>query len=105
MTQRKLRPLQLSKGRRRGKDADCEEQHEQAVADPDQRGVDVDNHAPYRAALKGFRCLRNELPQLGQLVVPCGNSVFKISYDPVITYGLHLTFTKSFQRKIVRFYC
>lgn len=92
MAQSKLRPLQLSEGRRRGKDADCKEQDKQAVADPNQRRVDVDNHSPYCAALKGFRCLRNELPQLGQLVVPCGNSVFKISYDPVITYGLHLTF-------------
>ena len=92
MPQRELRPLQLPERRRRGKDADCEEQHKQAIADPDQRRVDVDNHAPYCAALKGFRCLRNELPQLGQLVVPCGNGVFEISYDPIITYDLHLTF-------------
>ena len=26
----------------------------------------------------------------GQLVVPCGDGSLKVSYDPVITYGLHL---------------
>ena len=28
-----------------------------------------------------------------------------LHHDPRTAYGLHLTFTKSFQRKIVRFYC
>ena len=65
----------------------------------------MDNDAPYRAALEGLRSLRDELPQLGQTVIPCGDCPFKISYDPIITDGLHLTFTKSFQKKIVRFYC
>ena len=97
MTQRKLRPLQFPEGCRRGKDADCKEQHQQAVADPHKSGVDVDDHTPDLPALKGFRRLRNQLPQLRQLIVPGGNGIFEVSYDPVITYGLHLTFTKSFQ--------
>ena len=103
--QGKLRPLQFLEGCRRGKDADRKEQHQQAVADPHQGRIDIDNDAPYRAALEGLRSLRDELPQLGQTVIPCGDCPFKISYDPIITDGLHLTFTKSFQKKIVRFYC
>ena len=105
MTQRKLRPLQFPEGRRRGKNANSKEQDKQSVADPHKSGVDVDDHAPNLPALKGFRRLRNQLPQLRQFIVPGGNGIFEVSYDPVITYGLHLTFTKSFQRKIVRFYC
>ena len=46
-----------------------------------------------------------EKREMGGNIVPGGNGALKVSYDPVITYGLHLTFTKSFQRKIVRFYC
>ena len=99
MTQSKFRFLQFPKRRWRGKDANCKEQDEQAVADSHKGGVDIDDHAPYLPALKGFRRLGNELPQLGQLLVPGGNGVFEVSYDPVITYGLHLSFTKSFQRK------
>ena len=105
MTQRKLRPLQFPEGCRRRKDTNSKEQDEQTVANPHKGGVDVDDHAPDLPALKGFRRLRNQLPQLGQLFVPGCNGTLKVSYDPVITYGLHLTFTKSFQRKIVRFYC
>ena len=29
-----------------------------------------------------------------QLFVPGGNGAIEVSYDPVITYGLHLTFKK-----------
>ena len=105
MPQCKLRPLQFPEGRRRGKDADCKEQYEQAVADPDQSGVDVEDHAPDLPAFEGLRGLRDQRPQLSQFIIPSGNGIFEVSYDPVITYGLHLTFTKSFQRKIVRFYC
>ena len=92
MTQGKFRPLQFLERRRRGKDADCKEQHQKAIADPGQRGIDIDNDAPDLPALECLRRLRDELPQFGQLAVPCGDSAFKISYDPVITYGLHLTF-------------
>ena len=99
MTQSKFRFLQFPKRRCRGKDADRKEQDKQAIADSDQSGVDIDDHAPYLPALKRLRRLGNELPQLGQLLVPGGNGVFEVSYDPVITYGLHLSFTKSFQRK------
>jgi hypothetical protein len=105
MTQRKLRPLQFPEGRCRGKNANSKEQDKQSVADPDQSGVDVEDHAPDLSTFEGLRGLRNQLPQLRQLIVPSGNGIFEVSYDPVITYGLHLTFTKSFQRKIVRFYC
>jgi len=54
--------------------------------------MDIDNDAPYRAALEGLRRLRDELPQLGQAVIPCGDGSLKIPYDPIITDGLHLTF-------------
>jgi hypothetical protein len=103
--QGELRPLQFLEGRRRGKNADGKKQDEEPIADAYKRRVDIDNDAPYRAALEGLRSLRDELPQLGQAVIPCGDCPFKISYDPIITDGLHLTFKKSFQKKIVRFYC
>ena len=62
MTQRKLRPLQFPEGRRRGKDADCEEQDEQAIADPDKSGVYVEDYTPNLPAFEGLRGLGNELP-------------------------------------------
>ena len=46
----------------------------------------------YRPALVGLRRLCYELSQLGQAIVPGGDGPFKISYDPVITDGLHLAF-------------
>ena len=63
---------------------------QEPIADAHQGRIDIDNDAPYRAALEGLRRLRNELPQLGQAIVPCGDCPLKISYDPIITDGLHL---------------
>ena len=105
MTQRKLRPLQFPEGCRRRKDTNSKEQHQQAIADADEGGVDIEDHGPDLPAYEGLWGLRNQCPQLSQFIVPGGNSIFEVSYDPVITYGLHLTFTKSIQRKNVRFYC
>ena len=92
MPQGKFRPLQFFEGCRRGKNADGKEQDKEPITDADQSRVDVDDNAPYRAALEGLRRLRDELPQLGQAVVPCGDCPLKISYDPIITDGLHLAF-------------
>ena len=57
--QGKLRPLQLFKRRRRGKNADGKKQDKEPIADPHQSRVDVDDNTPYRAALEGLRRLRD----------------------------------------------
>ena len=53
--------------------------------------ADAEDDAPYLPALKSLRRLRDERPKLGQLLVPCAEGVFKISYYPIITYCLRLS--------------
>lgn len=59
------------------------EQYEKCVSDSLQCTVNVHDHIPYRAALKIFRRLCEQSPDLGKLFVPCFQSIIEIIYYPV----------------------
>ena len=51
------------------------------------RVVDVDNDAPDGATLKLFRALGDELPDLGQVLVPGVEGILQILNNPVIGHS------------------
>lgn len=65
-----LRALDFGQGSTGFDQPDCEKQHQQAVSDGFQRPVDVQHHLPDPAAFEGGGILREQRPDLGQLVVP-----------------------------------
>lgn len=48
------------------------------------RAVDVHDGRPDRAAPEVLRRFRNKQPYLGELIVPGGQCIFMIGYDPVV---------------------
>ena len=64
--------------------AHSKEQHQKTVTDGLQRTVDVHDGRPDRAALEVLRRFRDKQPYLGQLIVPGGQRIFKIGYNPVV---------------------
>lgn len=61
-----------------------EEQHQQPVPNGLQRAVDAGHDAPHRAAVVADRAGGQQLPDLGQLVVPGVEGVGQVIHDPVI---------------------
>ena len=68
--QRVLRLFDLCEAAAGFHNPDDEEQHQKRKTNRPYRVVDVDNDAPNRAALELFRALGDELPDLGQVLVP-----------------------------------
>lgn len=76
----KLRTLHFFKGRGGLKHPHSEEQHQQAVANALHGVADALDDRPYAAALERVRGLREQRPQLGQLVVPAHQRRFNVAY-------------------------
>ena len=68
--QRVLRFFDFRKAAAGAHDAHHKEQHQKRKANRPYRVVDVDNDAPNRAAFELLRALGDELPDLGQVLVP-----------------------------------
>ena len=67
-------------------DAHQEKQHQKRIPDRFERPVDIHHHIPDRPALKRFRRLRQEPPDLIQLIVPGAEGVLDVFYDPVVRH-------------------
>ena len=79
-----LRALKVPEGCRAFENADGKEQHQQSVANGLHGPVDGRYRTPDRAALKGLGRFCQQRPHLCQLLVPCGQRIFQIVYDPVV---------------------
>ena len=63
-----------------------EKQNQKRIPDRFERPVDIHHHIPDRPALKRFRRLRQEPPDLIQLVVSGAEGVLDVFYDPVVRH-------------------
>ena len=82
-----FRFFHLGKAAAGAHDANHKEQHQKRKANGPHRVVDVDNDAPDGAALKLFRALGDELPNLGQVLVPGVEGILQILNNPVIGHS------------------